>query len=140
MTAHKDISVIEIDFDVYQSIVARQRGFDDSPNAVLRRVFDLPTESTELAPGNVGAMMELEIAPDNVELPHGTELRMEYWGIRHTGKIQNGEWIIKGKHVKSPSAAAIEVAGGVSLNGWKYWWVKRPSDKTFIPLESLRYQ
>lgn len=42
---------IDIDFDVYQVIVANQRGFDETPNAVLRRLLDLdPAQDVHTAP------------------------------------------------------------------------------------------
>ena len=35
------VQSIDIDFDVYQVIVANQNGFDETPNAVLRRLLGL---------------------------------------------------------------------------------------------------
>ena len=78
-----------------------------------------------------------------VTLPHGTSVRMEYNGKRHSGQIDNGEWLVEGAKFNSPSAAA----GGVartrsgktpSLDGWIYWQVKRPGDSRWIPLHTLR--
>lgn len=79
----------------------------------------------------------------DVELPHGTELRMRYNGRKYTGIIHNGGWLVEGRAYESPSAAAGGVArttGGrqTLLNGWKYWDVKRPSDANWIPINRLR--
>ena len=41
---------IEIDFDVYQVIVANQRNFGEQPNAVLRRLLGLESSDDEVPP------------------------------------------------------------------------------------------
>ena len=76
-------------------------------------------------------------------MPHGTELRLEYNGIVHSGRIENGQWIVEGKRFNSPSAAAGGVARtragkATSLDGWIYWQVRRPSDDRWVALETLR--
>ena len=68
---------------------------------------------------------------------------MECRGKEHHGVIQDSEWVVEGKGFKSPSAAAGGVAqtkGGTSpsLDGWKYWQVKRPTDLDWIALGTLR--
>jgi hypothetical protein len=68
---------------------------------------------------------------------------MEYNGRVYTGRIDNGRWLVEGKEFKSPSAAAGGVAltkdgRHTSLDGWIYWYVKRPGDANWIALSSLR--
>lgn len=147
MTTHKDTTTIEIDFDVFQQIVKRQKGFSDTPNAVLRRVFKLSSASVQKNPvKNQAETLPME-SPGmegrpwigkGVELPHGTKVRMEYWGIQHHGIIQDGHWLVKSERVKSPSAAAKIISSGASLNGWVYWSVKLPGKTRFQSLNSLR--
>lgn len=78
-----------------------------------------------------------------VVLPHGTEVRMEYNGASHGGRIEAGGWVVEGKRFSSPSAAAGGVAKtragtAPSLDGWIYWYVKRPGDGGWTPLRGLR--
>ena len=213
---------IEIDFDVHKVIEIERRGFQESPNDVLRRLLKIkgsqpsadtvhgsnrgklsgkgsvssgqsskrtsrwnkhrgqqqrkrvsgikgldekyPDRNTsrqqgdKKGKGNRGRLDDdlslgiIERFEDKsgrswwgkgVELPHGTELRMRYNGSMFTGFIHNGGWMVEGRAYESPSAAAGGVAftsGGekTSLNGWRYWDVKRPSDANWIPINRLR--
>ena len=68
---------------------------------------------------------------------------MEYRGKEHCGIIQDSAWLVEGKNFNSSSAAGGGVAqtkGGThpSLDGWKYWKVKRPTDLDWIALGTLR--
>lgn len=134
---------IEIDFDIHKVIETERRSFAEAPNTVLRRLLKL--EPAALAdPAQKGA-------PDNrgawigkgVKLPAGTELRMEYRGTEHRGVIRDSAWFIDGREFKSPSAAAGGVArtkegSKPSLDGWKYWQIRRPGDAGWITLATLR--
>ena len=139
MSKHKETTMVEIDFEVYQCIVQRQRGFSETPNAVLRRVFELsPSEEQEVAaPPEPPRPAEKPWRGKGVELPHGTEVRMEYWGIWHEGIIQDGDWVVKGEHVRKPSSAS-RIVTNTQRNGWNDWEVKRPSDSVWRRLDSLR--
>jgi SeqA protein N-terminal domain len=135
---------IEIDFDVHKRIEIARQAFEESPNDVLRRLLEiggLPDAPPNVAPpqGLVGKAW----FGKGVELPHGTQLRMDYNGKVHTGLIDNGIWKVEGTESGSPSDAAGSVArtkdgGKPSLNGWNYWQVKRPTDRTWRPLGGLR--
>ncbi|MYB39952.1 DUF4357 domain-containing protein [Candidatus Saccharibacteria bacterium] len=121
---------IEIDFDVHKAIETERRGFDDSPNDVLRRLLGLD----EIIYGRKSG---LAWSKDGVNLPHGTQIRMLYKKKMYEGSIQNGNWIVGSDIIKSPSAAA-GVITGTSVNGWICWEVKRPGDTNFISLYKLR--
>jgi hypothetical protein len=137
---------IEIDFEVHQQIELERTSFDESPNEVLRRLLKLPPASGGPALDAHPSVQEADGRPwsgKGVTLPHGTEIRMDYNGKVYSGGIADGQWVVEGKHSKSPSDAAGSVAktrnGKVpSLNGWIYWQVKRPGDASWSPLNSLR--
>lgn len=82
-------------------------------------------------------------AVKGVSLPHGTELRMEYNGRVHTGRIEDGRWMVEGRSFNSPSAAA---GGGAttkngkhpSLDGWIYWQARLPGEHDWIAIAELR--
>lgn len=148
---------IEIDFDIHQMIELERKGFDEPENEALRRLLKLPEKAAATAtqptsapppvlPGLTRAMNEhvkRAWSGKGVELPHGTELRMEYNGQVFRGSIDNGIWIVEGKRSNSPSDAASSVAvtktgTHPSLNGWIYWEVKRPTDSNWRTLKSLK--
>jgi hypothetical protein len=136
-----DRRTIEIDFDIHKRIEASRRSFSETDNAVLRRLLKLDSEET--LPKVIGHAAGREWFGDGVTLPHGTELRMTYNGRLHAGQIDNGDWHVEGERYNSPSAAAGGVArtkkgGKTSLDGWIYWEVKRPGDRDWVPIKSLR--
>lgn len=137
-----EMRTIEIDFDVHKLIESERASFSETPNAVLRRLLKLGAVSAPPAKPLASAS-KTGWTGKGVMLPAGTELRMEYRGREHRGIIENAAWVVEGKSFKSPSAAAGGVAmtksgGRPSLDGWKYWQVKRPGDDRWIALGSLR--
>ena len=139
-----EMRTIQIDFDVHRAIENERRGFNENENTALRRLLNLGEPNIHLP------IIILEHAEGNkswtgkgVELPHATELRMEYNGRIFRGKIENGRWNVEGTLTSSPSDAAGSVAltkdgERPSLNGWIYWEVKRPTDQSWRRLKSLR--
>ncbi len=133
---------IEIDFDVHKCIETKRRSFSETPNDVLRRLLGVgPAEKSRPTPDTI---TKGGWTGKGVTLPLGTQLRMEYRGKLHYGEIEeDGSWLVEGQRFKSPSAAAGGVArtkAGTkpSLDGWKYWYVKRPDDQNWVPLSTLR--
>lgn len=137
-----EMRTIEIDFDIHKLIENARTSFAETPNAVLRRLLGLGAQ-LEAPAAFAGASQSGAWTGKGVTLPAGTELRMEYRGREHRGVIDNAAWIIDGQRFKSPSAAAGGVAvtkggGRPSLDGWKYWQVRRPGDDRWISLATLR--
>jgi hypothetical protein len=133
---------IEIDLDVYKRLVAEQREFDEPFNGVLRRLLGIDACAATVAIQEIGSSGRAW-SGKGVTLPHGTRLRMEYNGREHSGHIDNGEWLLEGSRFKSPSAAAGGVAktrsgNSPSLDGWIYWQIKRPGERKWVMLGSLR--
>lgn len=134
---------IDIDFDVHKLIESERTSFSDSPNEVLRRLLKLGTSSIKTPPppspeSGGGAWLG-----KGVTLPHGTELRMRHNGRQYSGIIDNGEWLVEGKRFNSPSAAAGGVAltrdgKSTQLDGWIYWYCKRPGDIDWTSIKQLR--
>jgi len=142
---------IEVDFDVHKKIEAERRGFDEPENTALRRLLGLPEPPADLAPAPKNGNTVQEISAllggawygKGVELVNGTELRLDYPGVAVGGEIRNGRWHVDGETFDSPSSAACYIVSKVrgremSVNGWLYWSVKRPTDSVWMPLNSLR--
>jgi hypothetical protein len=140
-----EFRTIEIDFQVHKRIEAERNSFAETPNAALRRLLQIRGEPPKATPPSSSnpASESRAWSGEGAILPHGTALRMDYNGRRHTGGIDNGAWIVEGKRFKSPSGAASGVAitkdgQHTRLDGWIYWYVKRPGDTDWIPIEQLR--
>jgi hypothetical protein len=136
---------IEIDFDVHQKIELERTCFEELPNDALRRLLGLGNESKNRVVGSGEPTIPTRRAwsGKGVTLPHATELKMDYNGSVYSGVIEDGIWSVEGSRCKSPSDAAGAVARtrdgrSAILNGWIYWQVKRPSDKKWIRINSLR--
>lgn len=71
-------------------------------------------------------------------LPDGTKLQHYTKKERIEAEIKNGSISLNGKYFKSPSAAAMEVNGGVNVNGWHFWEFLDPTDGRWKKLITLR--
>jgi hypothetical protein len=132
--------MIEVDFDVHRLIEMERRGFDETENTALRRLLKLGPASEVQRPE---AKALRGWSKGGVSLPHGTELRMEYNGLLHVGRIVDGGWEVEGHREKSPSGAAGAVArtkdgAQVNINGKSYWQVRRPGETAWTPYADLK--
>ncbi|MCU7844699.1 MAG: hypothetical protein KZQ93_12745 [Candidatus Thiodiazotropha sp. (ex Monitilora ramsayi)] len=66
-----------------------------------------------------------------LELPHGSEVRTQYYGEWKTATVQNGVLMWEGKAYSSPSKLCNAMRGDTNNNAWKEFEVKRPSDQQF---------
>lgn len=74
----------------------------------------------------------------NVFFPEGTQFRATYKGETYTGEIKNGCWVDQdGSKRTSPSDAAGAISGN-NVNGWKFWYAKRPDDDNWVKLDELK--
>ena len=135
-----EFRTIEIDFDVHKMIEMERQSFTESANDVLRRLLKIGEQSQgHPRPVRNGRPW----SGKGVTLPHGTKLRMEYNGCEYSGVIEDGGWSVDGKRFLSPSAAASGVAvtrdgKHTNLDGWIYWYIRRPSDEDWIAMRQLR--
>lgn len=126
-----DTTSIEIDLDIYKLIQAERKSFDETDNEILRRLLKLrPREVSDLEEGG------LHIGY-GVFLPNGTLLKRKYKGVLYEAPVKEGKIWVKGKSFTSPSGAAVEVTGS-AVNGWQFWAVQRPEEKTYPKLSALK--
>jgi hypothetical protein len=71
-------------------------------------------------------------------LPEGTKLQKWSRGQKHEAIIHNGSIFINGQYHQSPSAAAMAVNGGTSVNGWLFWEYFDESTSRWEKLIQLR--
>lgn len=136
---------IEIDFEVNQKIWAERKSEEESDNDVIRRLLRMPAKNGGGSPIANGSSSERGAwVWKGVTLPAHTQLRMDYLGQRYEGEVGgDGKWWVRGRFFSTPSEAAKSLARTregrePSLDGWKYWYVKRPSDRDWISLDDLR--
>ena len=133
---------IDIDFDIHRLIQLERRSFDEPDYVALRRLLKLGPPLVEDRPESDSRSLR-PWSKGGVTLPHGTELRMEYNGILHLGRISDGFWEVEGSREKSPSGAASAVArtrdgSPVNVNGKAYWHVRRPGDTDWTRYADLK--
>lgn len=131
---------INIDIDIHKVIENGRDSFDETPNTVLRRLLGL--DETGRMTKSVIKSERPWCGKRNVTLPHGTHVRMTYNGVLTSGEIVDGKWLVNGKLFGSPSAAASNAAvtrkgGKTSIDGWRYWYAKRPGDENWVALSVL---
>lgn len=128
-----EIKQIEIDFDVHREIEKRRLAFSDTPNQVLRRVFNLePTQET-LSKTPLGHGLSTK----GVLLREGMRLRATYKHQQFEAIVEGGSIRYGGKSYHSPSAAANAVTG-TSVNGWLFWEYYSPEQGNWRQLSNLR--
>lgn len=142
---------IEIDFDVFKALTSLREREADSYNDVIRRLLrlsenepSLEAQQDQLKASGLDRVMAALLGTENgawlgnVFLPDGTLLRATYKGRTYRAKIDGEVWIDEnGVMRQSPSEAAGAISG-TSVNGWKFWYAKRPSDEDWHRLDELR--
>jgi len=125
---------IDIDIDVGKAIEAARLGFDETPNAILRRLLhiDAPRLTTPQPLAQTDGWTF-----GGVFLPNGSKLFMTYNGIEYWAKIHNGFIKFEGHIFKSLSGAAA-AATEQTLNGWHYWYVRLPGENFVTLADELR--
>lgn len=140
---------IEIDFDVFKELTARRKDELDSYNEVIRRLLNLP--ASDLAPKVLGDMVggtpgrTSGLAGErqgvwfaNAFFPNGTKFRATYKGRTYLAEIRNEQWVDHEGNIKnSPSDAASSVTK-TNVNGWRFWFAKRPEDDDWVRMDDLR--
>jgi hypothetical protein len=71
-------------------------------------------------------------------LPNNTEIRTKYFGEFKIAKIESQSILWEGETYPSFAQLANAMRGGTMNNAWRELQVKRPSDRTWMPAQSLR--
>jgi hypothetical protein len=134
---------IEIDLDIHKLIEAHRCAFDEPSYLVLRRLLALGPPALATQSPSAAEVGKRGWRSGSVSLPHGTQLKMTYNGETSFGQVEDGWWVIGNEKFDSPSGAACSTARTrqghrTHLDGWKYWYVKRPTDSGWILIDELR--
>ncbi|WP_018065677.1 hypothetical protein [Martelella mediterranea] len=143
---------IEIDFDVHKAIELERRGFDETPNEVLRRMLGIDVSAVQRSARSLAASPIAEGRSwvgkgksAGLMLPHGTDLQMVYNGQHFTGHVDNGSLVLEGQRFSSPSGAADELCRTrdgkkTSLNGKELIQVRLPGESEWQLLKAYEQQ
>ena len=140
---------IEIDFEVFKQLTARLENEQDTYNEVVRRLLSLPATEVDARLGEIDAPGLPDVINglggqlggvwfSNVFFPDGTQFRATYKGRTFRGWIKNSQWIDElGRIRTSPSDAASAISN-TNVNGWRFWFARRPADEDWSRLDSLK--
>ncbi|MGD9470791.1 MAG: DUF4357 domain-containing protein [Novosphingobium sp.] len=140
---------IEIDFEVFKALTASLRDERDTYNEVIRRLLTLPASDLSVDPapfepagiaGRVNGLLgdSSGVWYSNVFFPDGTVFRATYKGQTYYASIKHGQWIDGfGVSRTSPSDAASAISG-TNVNGWKFWFARRPRDTDWVRMDAFR--
>lgn len=79
------------------------------------------------------------LAWKEVSVPVGSDVRMQYDGSHHYGKVKEGR-IADQDGLFTPSEWASKVAAGTNRNAWRDLWFKLPGQSSWISATMLREQ
>jgi hypothetical protein len=140
---------IEIDFEVFKALTARLESETDTYNEAIRRLLSLPASETALlpgefdvpglpAPGNALSPFAGGVWFSNVYFPNGTMFRATYKGKTYRARVQDSQWIDELGIVRTSPSDAASAITQTNVNGWRFWFAKRPHDEDWQRLDVLR--
>ena len=143
---------IEIDFEVFKALTSHLESEADSYNEVIRRLLKLPATQSALLPGEIDApglpapaegqgilaLMAGGVWFSNVYFPNGTQFRATYKGKSYRGRVQNSQWIDDFGLVRTSPSEAASAVTQTNVNGWRFWFAKRPHDDDWQRLDMFK--
>lgn len=156
---------IDIDFEVFKGLTALREHEGDSYNAVIRRLLKLPAQNSQAGVPNAldrGTVRDLSEANallgtksaaatyinalmpqdgawfDNVHFPEGTQFRASYKGQTFFAVIKNGCWVDSNGLVRTSPSAAASAISNTNVNGWRFWYAKRPGDQNWTRMDEFK--
>jgi hypothetical protein len=67
----------------------------------------------------------------SLTVPHGTEVRMNYYGKDHFARVENGA-VVDEAGSFSPAEWCRKVANGTQRNAWRDLWLRFPGERDFV--------
>jgi hypothetical protein len=140
---------IPIDFEVWKALTARLEDETDTYNEVIRRLLNLPASEVSPGFGEVDSPGLPDALPlpsgqvngvwfSNVFFPDGTAFRATYKGRTHRAQIRDSQWLDEFGIVRTSPSDAASAISRTNVNGWRFWFVRRPYDEDWIRMDALR--
>lgn len=74
----------------------------------------------------------------NTHFPDGTQFRATYKGQTYYAEIREGRWIGADGVVRNSPSDAAGAISGTNVNGWRFWFVKRPGDPAWTRMDEFK--
>ncbi len=103
-----------------------------SAKNVISDFLERTEEDFMAAPTTLGVFWEALFLPD------GTQIRTKYFGEFKVASIEKESIVWDGNVYPSFAKLANKMRGDTMNNAWKELQIKRPSDKMWMPAQSLR--
>lgn len=140
---------IDIDFEVFKALTAQLKDERDTYNEAIRRLLTLPASDLSADPssfepagiaGQVQGLLGTSsgVWYSNVFFPDGTIFRATYKGQTYYASIREGVWTDAFNITRTSPSDAASAISKTNVNGWKFWFVKRPHDVDWLRMDSLR--
>lgn len=140
---------ISIDFEVFQGLTAKMNGPHEDYNEVIRRLLSLPASETCFFPGEIDTPGQPAIPNplaqqnggvwfSNVYLPNGTHFRATYKGKTYRAWVNDSKWIDELGNIRTSPSDAASAISGTNVNGWRFWFVRRPQDEDWQRMDALK--
>jgi hypothetical protein len=135
---------IFIDIETFKLIEHYRNSFEEDYNEIIKRVFQSIENYDKIEVRQFSivneqkSMMNHGLFWKGCLLNNGLQLRSYYKGLLHNAEVVNGKIVYNENEYTSPSAAAVEAAEGVAINGWKFWEFLDEKNNTWQNLDSLR--
>ena len=142
------MKTIEIDFEVFKGLTAALGSETDTYNNVIRRLLGLPDAQVGLLPGEIDipGLPAVATSPNqasgiwlsNVFFPNGTLFRATYKGRTHRAQIRSSQWIDELGNVRTSPSDAASAISNTNVNGWRFWFARRPLDEDWQRMDALK--
>lgn len=143
---------VEIDFEVFKALTAKLESESDTYNEAIRRLLGLPASDVALQPweldspghpailqtGNALAPIYNGVWFSDVFFPDRTVFRATYKGKTYRAQIRNSQWIDEFGNVRTSPSDAASAISGTNVNGWRFWFVRRPQDDDWQRMDALK--
>lgn len=98
-----------------------------------------PQSSVDTKHGNIlASLFEGGAWYGNTHFPEGTLFRATYKGKTYSGEIREGRWVDQDGVVRTSPSEAASAISGTNVNGWRFWYAKRPGDEDWVKMEELK--
>jgi hypothetical protein len=132
----KTKTTIDIDLDIFKTIVQHSNYINEPANDVLKRLLKLNDGAAILKQSNTTAPLG-GLMVKGVFLKNGLQLRKYFKGNLLEAIVRDGYIDFNNKKYTSPSGAAVKAVNG-SVNGWGFWDFLDEKDGKWKLLQTLR--
>jgi hypothetical protein len=132
---------IQVSLDVFQAIWSARKTGQDSEDAILRGVFEIPQAAAQ-PERDLKVTIGFHDPRYGVKLDPGFTISRTYKGKHYTAQAVQGFWISSADQKGYPTLNELNKSIGIEgpENAWKAWQYTDPKNLRRRPLSDLRDQ